>query len=445
MRDQRSTCIQLLMALTFYLASPALGQMQVETSPVPKAKSPPTHVKPTADGEYFMLSRVMRTRLAPGDPFELALHWAAKGKDGKPAHLVTQHSPYGHVVDRKATLESYTVAISTPDGKQHSLRLRWPAEQDQFRPVEYLDSDVLRFYRIDKVGLTLRSGIVLRWVDANVPRFDQRGLYKLEIGGVIHHGPAKGPGLELDHVAKTPFTTGVHRFKVDPRAKSFDQLTRIAQAAIIKRDSGAKPRPAPLGAKRYGVIENTGGDFVVFLANTPRPALWQYDLHTVTLTPTGDVKNHSTTKIFTCVAAGTLIATASGPIPVENLRIADRVWGYDLKLKSRVLTRVRAIRVGSAQRTLRIGDDLRVTAAHPILTNTGWKHARDIGADNTLLNSMGRWVSVRVEPMDEPVVVYDLTVDEPHNFFAGGILVHNKSRAWTPTLDDPWYFLFIQN
>ena len=53
-------------------------------------------------------------------------------------------------------------------------------------------------------------------------------------------------------------------------------------------------------------------------------------------------------------------------------------------------------------------------------------------------------MTVPIEPVDEPTAVYDLTVDEPHNFFAGQILVHNKSRAWSPTLDDPWYFFFIE-
>jgi hypothetical protein len=42
------------------------------------------------------------------------------------------------------------------------------------------------------------------------------------------------------------------------------------------------------------------------------------------------------------------------------------------------------------------------------------------------------------------LAVYDITVDEPHNYFAGGILVHNKSRDYSPHLDDPWYQLWPQ-
>jgi hypothetical protein len=42
------------------------------------------------------------------------------------------------------------------------------------------------------------------------------------------------------------------------------------------------------------------------------------------------------------------------------------------------------------------------------------------------------------------LAVYDIAVDEPHNYFAGGILVHNKSRDYSPHLDDPWYQLWPQ-
>ena len=42
----------------------------------------------------------------------------------------------------------------------------------------------------------------------------------------------------------------------------------------------------------------------------------------------------------------------------------------------------------------------------------------------------------------EDVDVYDLSVSGTHNYFAGGILVHNKSRSYWPGLDDPWYFFW---
>ena len=39
-------------------------------------------------------------------------------------------------------------------------------------------------------------------------------------------------------------------------------------------------------------------------------------------------------------------------------------------------------------------------------------------------------------------VAFDVAVGGPHNFFAGGLLVHNKSIAWTPEAFVPWYALW---
>jgi len=44
--------------------------------------------------------------------------------------------------------------------------------------------------------------------------------------------------------------------------------------------------------------------------------------------------------------------------------------------------------------------------------------------------------------IDTPVYVYDLTVDKPNNFFASGVLVHNKSVIVPSYLLDYWYDLW---
>jgi hypothetical protein len=48
----------------------------------------------------------------------------------------------------------------------------------------------------------------------------------------------------------------------------------------------------------------------------------------------------------------------------------------------------------------------------------------------------------RPQRIEGTVEVFDLTVDAPHNFFAGGFLVHNKDRDYSPSIDDDWYVLW---
>ena len=105
---------------------------------------------------------------------------------------------------------------------------------------------------------------------------------------------------------------------------------------------------------------------------------------------------------------------------------------------------IRSIRIGSAKEIITLGDSLCVTANHPVYTTQGWTRAGELTTTHKLLAFDGSVFQCKaqpsVTPLRQPVTVYDLTLDSPHNYFAGGLLVHNKDRAWSHTLDDPWYF-----
>ena len=157
-RPSHSVIALLLFAST---AATARGQIQA-ASPVPGAKSPPTLVTPTDDGRYFVLLRVLRTRVAPGDPFEVALHWAVKDADGRPAHLVSKFSPFQHGVDLKTSLETCTFTITAPDGTKHALQPQWPPTSASPQ-IAYVATAATQFYALNQEGLTLGDGTLLPW------------------------------------------------------------------------------------------------------------------------------------------------------------------------------------------------------------------------------------------------------------------------------------------
>src|SRR4051794_5338079 len=97
-------------------------------APVP----PPRHVvksgliassKSDAHGLVTQL-RPMVTRLAPEDPFRIALHWAMEKRPVQPADVAG-------VWRRGATLLSMTFLLTTPDGVEQGLKLEGkPADPD---------------------------------------------------------------------------------------------------------------------------------------------------------------------------------------------------------------------------------------------------------------------------------------------------------------------------
>ena len=172
-----------------------------------------------------------------------------------------------------------------------------------------------------------------------------------------------------------------------------------------------------------------------------------------------------------CIAAGELVATRNGPVPIEHVQPGDMVatrrgWR---RVTAQTLTRCDAEVV---RLTAEDGCTVRLTADHRVWTvNRGWRMASDLTPYDTIvlwnptltnsnsdrpLTSSGTaaspirpgsriipgtapyaaeskpgWQSGSLTRCPEPdgtADVYDLTVEGAHEFFAGGILVHNCSE-----------------
>ncbi|MDC0740574.1 Hint domain-containing protein [Polyangium mundeleinium] len=132
-----------------------------------------------------------------------------------------------------------------------------------------------------------------------------------------------------------------------------------------------------------------------------------------------------------CFAAGTPVMTPRGEVAIERLRPGEAVIGYDVESSARRVLQVRRLaeRKERPVATFRLsnGEELRVTAEHPIfVVGRGYVHARALEIGDVFLGADGAPVTLdaRTE-FDHRTTVYDLSVDGLHNYFAGGVLVHN--------------------
>ena len=147
-----------------------------------------------------------------------------------------------------------------------------------------------------------------------------------------------------------------------------------------------------------------------------------------------------------CFVAGTLIDTSSGPVAIEDLKVGDLVFSYSLERRELVVRRVGTILWSTAREVRMITAGKRsfsgVTPEHPFydVARGTYRPVRELVAGDVLATLSGEGLhpniieKVSAKEMAIPSIrVFNLTIDGPEaNYFAEGILVHNKSPPPRP-------------
>ena len=135
-----------------------------------------------------------------------------------------------------------------------------------------------------------------------------------------------------------------------------------------------------------------------------------------------------------CIVEATLVDTPTGARPIEELGAGDVVWS---KAPDGTLARSTVVSVYESRTfhhlrfTFAGGRQLEVTATHPLATEAGWTQAEDVAMGQEVTGRFGNLYTTDVETVVAWRAVYDLTVEPHSNFFANGVLVHNK-RIYAP-------------
>ena len=136
-----------------------------------------------------------------------------------------------------------------------------------------------------------------------------------------------------------------------------------------------------------------------------------------------------------CFVAGTLVSTPSGERKIEEMQAGEEVYAYDVDSGARVVSKVEKTSAKPARRvmtlTLDDGSTLGVTPNHPffLAESKEWVKASELQVGDTLLKIAGDAFSMAtvktLTSTESEQTVYNLTVEGQHNYFAGGVLVHN--------------------
>jgi RHS repeat-associated protein len=136
-----------------------------------------------------------------------------------------------------------------------------------------------------------------------------------------------------------------------------------------------------------------------------------------------------------CFESGTLVYSKNSLTPIENIKVGDTVYSYNIEKDkielSKVINTLNRKTEGIYEITAG-NETINVTAEHPFyVVGKGWIKTKDLQA-GYILKSSDNKATVKVNVVKElskTVTVYNIEVDGNHDYFvtSSTILVHNKN------------------
>lgn len=136
-----------------------------------------------------------------------------------------------------------------------------------------------------------------------------------------------------------------------------------------------------------------------------------------------------------CFVAGTIVLTALGAIPIEEIEAGDCVWAWDEETGDVALKQVVETYVNETDELVHLhvnGEEIICTPTHPFYSPVkGWTAAVHLRAGDILVLVNGEYVvveKIQHEILEAPVTVYNFQVEKYHTYYVAnsGILVHNE-------------------
>ena len=139
------------------------------------------------------------------------------------------------------------------------------------------------------------------------------------------------------------------------------------------------------------------------------------------------------TLFSSCFDGDTPVATETGSRRIDEIRVGDRVWSYNVETGERALKKVKEVLVRENDELLHIETSrgaIDATTSHPFyVVGKGWVAAGDLAVGDSIQaisGDAGIVTSLELEKLDKPISVYNLDVEDFHSYFVGsGVLVHN--------------------
>ena len=141
-----------------------------------------------------------------------------------------------------------------------------------------------------------------------------------------------------------------------------------------------------------------------------------------------------------CFVKGTKVKTENGFKNIEDIKIGDKVYSYNLNNNSlelkKVLNTIKSNTIDTYKVTIG-GKTVEMSPKHQLyIIDKGWVRAYNLNVNDKLLDVNGKQITIskiEYKKYDSPIDTYNLTIEGNNNYFVTDIqvLVHN---AGSPTV-----------
>ena len=129
---------------------------------------------------------------------------------------------------------------------------------------------------------------------------------------------------------------------------------------------------------------------------------------------------------------GTLVSTPRGMVPIEVMKKGDEVYSYDEENGAIVKSKVQSTLSHIDPEIVSVETDegaVSCSPEHRFYTDQGIKKMSELSVGSYLKRWYGFSRIKRMKWVKRPTVTYEIFLNEPHNYFANGFLVHNVTNG----------------
>ncbi|SHH48966.1 intein C-terminal splicing region/RHS repeat-associated core domain-containing protein [Clostridium collagenovorans DSM 3089] len=138
-----------------------------------------------------------------------------------------------------------------------------------------------------------------------------------------------------------------------------------------------------------------------------------------------------------CFVGETLVSTENGEKRIDEIKEGEYVWAENIETGEKELKKVLRVYENETDKIVHIkvnGEEIESTENHPFyVEERGWVSASELKVGDKLRSKEDKIVvveEVEIEQLKEKIKVYNLEVEDNHNYYVSGnkVLVHNTCK-----------------